>query len=70
VAYLGRWSHNWAVSIALSIPLVACVAAFSWHGIEKHVLKLRRYLPAVEDAFVRTVVARFRPQKVISVAGE
>ncbi len=70
IAHLGAWTHHWAVSIALSIPLVACVAAFSWHGIEKHALKLRRYLPAIEDAVSRTALARFSRFKAVPAAAE
>ncbi len=48
VAYLGPWARHSAVSIGLSLPIVALIAAASWHGVEKHALKLRRHLPAME----------------------
>jgi peptidoglycan/LPS O-acetylase OafA/YrhL len=70
VAHLGSWTHNWAVSIALSLPLAACVAALSWHGVEVHALKLRRYLPAIENALASSAFARFSRFKPLPIAGE
>jgi peptidoglycan/LPS O-acetylase OafA/YrhL len=58
VAQLGPWTHHWAVNLLLSLPLTAVIAALSWHGIEQHVLKLRRHLPAVERALSTSVFAR------------
>ena len=70
VASLGPWTHNWAINLALSIPSVAFVAAFSWHGIEKHALKLRHYLPAVEDALTANVLGRFGQRRSVPAASE
>ncbi|MEI5666817.1 acyltransferase [Bosea sp. CCNWLW174] len=36
--------HVWWVNIALSLPLVALFAAFSWHFIEKPTLRLKQWL--------------------------
>jgi peptidoglycan/LPS O-acetylase OafA/YrhL len=38
------WARTWWINILLSVPLVTCFAAASWHFVEKHALKLRRYL--------------------------
>jgi peptidoglycan/LPS O-acetylase OafA/YrhL len=70
IAHWGNWTHNWIASVALSIPLVACVAALSWHCVEKHALKLRRYIPAFEDTLAANALARFGRFKGIAGVGE
>lgn len=49
VAWLGPWTHHTAISLAIAFPATAAVAAFSWHGLEKHALRLRGYIPVVEN---------------------
>ncbi len=39
----------WWANILLAVPLTTCVAAFSWHVIEKPALRLRRYLVPKSD---------------------
>ena len=70
IAHLGAWTHHWAVSLALSIPVVACVAAFSWHGIEKHALKLRRYLYILEESAISNAFTRFSRFKSTPIQGK
>jgi peptidoglycan/LPS O-acetylase OafA/YrhL len=38
------WGRIWWVNILVSVPLVTCFAAASWHFVEKPALKLRRFL--------------------------
>jgi peptidoglycan/LPS O-acetylase OafA/YrhL len=38
------WARIWWVNILLSVALVTCFAAASWHLVEKPALKLRRFL--------------------------
>jgi peptidoglycan/LPS O-acetylase OafA/YrhL len=33
---------GWVLLVGLGLPIVACLAAFSWHNIEKPVLSLRK----------------------------
>ena len=48
VAWLGPWTHSAAISLAIAFPATAAVAALSWHGLEKHALKLRGFIPVIE----------------------
>ena len=44
VATVGRGSMNFALMVLLAAGLTMAFAAFSWHGVEKHCLKLKKYL--------------------------
>ena len=44
VAWFGPWARHPVVSIGLSLPIVALIAAASWHGVEKHALKTQAAL--------------------------
>ena len=45
VADLLPWAHHWYLNLALSLPVIGALAAFSWFFVEKPAQKLRRYLP-------------------------
>jgi peptidoglycan/LPS O-acetylase OafA/YrhL len=55
------WARIWWVNILISVPLVTCFAAASWHLVEKPALKLRRFL--------QPRAARQRPRLAESMAG-
>ena len=69
VSSLGPWARNPAVSIGLSLPIVALIAALSWHGVEKHALKLRRYLPAMERLLASVPLTGLSRFKIASREG-
>jgi peptidoglycan/LPS O-acetylase OafA/YrhL len=42
------WSRTWYLNIATSLPLIFLLSFASWHGLEKHVLRLRSTIHAME----------------------
>lgn len=43
-AHLFPKLHSWYFNILFALPVTFIFAAFSWHAVEKHVLKLKKYL--------------------------
>lgn len=60
VASLGAWTHHWYLSLALAVPLVTLFAAFSWYGVEKPALALRKRLSVLDpvDAWIGSAQGR------------
>ena len=67
VVFFVPWVHGrgWA-NVIISLILTAAFAAFSWHVVEKHALKLKKYLP--ERFFPKRVAILVTPTEVVSVA--
>ncbi len=59
VAATGPWGRDPLISIGVCVPLAALFAAASWHGVEKHALKLRRGIPALERLLASLPLVRF-----------
>ncbi len=53
VYHLLPWSHEWYLNFLVAMPLACVFAAFSWHGVEKPALGLRRQLMSLEQIFLR-----------------
>ena len=60
VASLGAWTHHWYINLALAVPLVTLFAAFSWYGVEKPALALRKRLSVFDpiDAWIGSAQGR------------
>ncbi len=48
VAGFGVWTHQWALSLLLSAPLIALTAFCSWHFVERHALAARKLQPHLD----------------------
>ena len=44
IAHLFPMLREWYFNIALALPITCLFAAFSWHAVEKHALKLKRFV--------------------------
>ncbi len=44
VAWALGSSNNWAINVALALPITVGFALFSWHFVEKPFLKVKRYV--------------------------
>lgn len=62
VASFGAWTHQWYINLALAVPLVTLFAAFSWYGVEKPALALRKRLSVFDpvDAWIGSAQGRLR----------
>jgi peptidoglycan/LPS O-acetylase OafA/YrhL len=73
VASWGPWAQHWWVILLIGGPLSAGFAFLSWHGVEKHALKLRVQLKRVEDHYlalrVRLLVRLGIGRVVVAKAG-
>jgi len=48
VTGLGPGFHNWAINLALAVPLTVAFAALSWVTVERPALSLRRYVSRLD----------------------
>jgi peptidoglycan/LPS O-acetylase OafA/YrhL len=37
-------TNNWALNVAIVLPVTVIFALFSWHGVEKPFLQVKRYV--------------------------
>jgi peptidoglycan/LPS O-acetylase OafA/YrhL len=49
VAQIFPWSHEWYLNLALTIPIAALFAAMSWTFVEKPAVRLKNYLPRINN---------------------
>ena len=50
---------EWRLNIVFALPITICFAAFSWHCVEKHVLKLKKPLFRNERKHAGETTMRF-----------
>jgi peptidoglycan/LPS O-acetylase OafA/YrhL len=55
VASLGTWTHEWALSLILSFPIIFLVSYCSWHFVESRVLGLRKKQPKIDELWIGLV---------------
>jgi peptidoglycan/LPS O-acetylase OafA/YrhL len=55
------WARHWWLNMPLSLAGAAMFAALSWHLVEKPALKLRRFLPPIEQAISRLRLPGLKP---------
>jgi peptidoglycan/LPS O-acetylase OafA/YrhL len=62
VAQFGPWARHWYINLPISLVAACMFAALSWHLVEKPALSLKKYLPALEESWVRFRALVWRPK--------